>query len=294
MIEVIGVRIKPDSKTLFYRTDGVTFRRGQFVVVDTQRGVECGFVYSPNHEMHEELFASAPPGPIKYMASPKDIDRYYKLLDAEKTAGEIFKKRVVAYALDMKLVGVDYLFDGSKILFYYTAPSRVDFRALVRELAGVFRSRIELRQIGVRDETRLLGGLGVCGRPFCCKQFLNSFQPVTIKMTKEQGLSLNNSKISGACGRLMCCLKYEQETYEQLLKNSPKVGALVNTPEGKGEVTSVNLLTGKLTVKLEKNPDSPPQIFDKADVKLLKDAKITVSREELEQMKELEDSEETS
>ena len=289
-MDIVSIKFKEDGRMSFFRTDGTPYKKGQFVIVDTPRGVECGYVAVPNRELRDELFKQ-PVNGVKRFANRNDIERYFKLREAEQVAAEIFKKRVSVYGLDMKLVEVDYLFDGSKIIFYYTAPSRVDFRALVRELAGIFRSRIELRQIGVRDEARLLGGLGVCGRPFCCKQFLNNFQPVTIKMTKEQGLSINNSKISGACGRLMCCLKYEQESYEQLLKSSPKTGAIVVTPEGKGSVTAVNLLTGKLTVKLDGKTETAPRVFDKNECKLLKDARITVSKEDLEAMKGLEDSE---
>ena len=188
----------------------------------------------------------------------------------------------------MKLVDVEYTFDGSKILFYYTAPGRVDFRELVKDLAGVFRARIELRQIGVRDESKMLGGLGICGRPYCCKQFLSDFQPVSIKMAKEQGLSLNPTKISGSCGRLMCCLKYEQDAYEHLLKVTPKIGATVETKEGKGEVIDCNLLTGSLTVRLDKKPDAAPVIVNRKEVRLLKDARITVNKSEIEALKDIE------
>ena len=190
--------------------------------------------------------------------------------------------------LDMKLVDVEYTFDNSKILFYFTADGRVDFRELVKDLASVFRTRIELRQIGVRDEAKMLGGFGICGRPFCCKTFLGDFQPVSIKMAKEQGLSLNPVKISGTCGRLMCCLKYEQDAYEHLLRHTPKVGAFVETREGRGTVIENNLITGILKIRLDRRPDAAPLVVDRHEVKLLKDAKIQVDKSEIEALKGIE------
>ena len=188
----------------------------------------------------------------------------------------------------MSLVDVEYTFDRSKLLFYFTADGRVDFRELVKDLASAFRTRIELRQIGVRDESRMVGGFGICGRPFCCNTFLNDFQPVSIKMAKEQGLSLNPTKISGTCGRLMCCLKYEQDTYEHLLRVTPKVGAIVDTPDGKGRVIENNLITGMLKITLDRRPDAAPVVFHRHSVKLLKDAKIKVEKEEFEALKGIE------
>ena len=188
----------------------------------------------------------------------------------------------------MSLVDVEYTFDRSKLLFYFTADGRVDFRELVKDLASAFRTRIELRQIGVRDESRMVGGFGICGRPFCCNTFLNDFQPVSIKMAKEQGLSLNPTKISGTCGRLMCCLKYEQDTYEHLLRVTPKVGAIVDTPDGKGRVIENNLITGMLKVTLDRRPDAAPAVFHRHSVKILKDAYIRVEKEELEALKGIE------
>ena len=188
----------------------------------------------------------------------------------------------------MKLVSVEYTFDRSKILFYFTADNRVDFRELVKDLAAVFRTRIELRQIGVRDESKIVGGLGVCGRPFCCKSFLGDFQPVSVKMAKEQNLSLSPTKISGTCGRLMCCLKYEQDAYEHLLRVTPKNGAVVETPEGRGVVVDFNLLTGILKVRLDKRPEAAPLVISRKQVKLVKDSKIQVDKKELEALKEIE------
>ena len=195
---------------------------------------------------------------------------------------------IIHHKLDMKLVEAEYTFDRSKVLFYFTADGRVDFRELVKDLASVFKTRIELRQIGVRDESKMLGGLGVCGRPFCCSTFLGSFQPVTIKMAKEQGLSLSPVKISGTCGRLMCCLKYEQASYEHLLRHTPKVGAIVDTKEGRGTVVENNLLTGMLKIRLDKRPESAPLVVERHSVKLIKDAQIRVAKEELEAIKGIE------
>ena len=186
---------------------------------------------------------------------------------------DICAKRITAHELDMKLISAECAFDGSKILFYFSAEGRVDFRNLVKDLAGIFHTRIELRQVGVRDEAKMLGGLGICGRPLCCSQFLTDFHPVSIKMAKEQGLSLNPTKISGTCGRLMCCLKYEQEAYSSLLKITPRQGALVNTAEGHGTVVDVNLITGALKVRLDKSPDSPPVSMHRNDVKVIRDGK---------------------
>ena len=213
-----------------------------------------------NREIPEDKIVQ----PLKKLirvANKDDLKRIAENRIREKSAFDICCKKIEAHKLEMKLVDVEYTFDNSKILFYFTADGRVDFRELVKDLASVFRTRIELRQIGVRDEAKMIGGLGICGRPFCCSSFLGGFQPVSIKMAKEQGLSLNPVKISGTCGRLMCCLKYEQEAYLDLLRSTPKVNAVVMTPEGKGVVIDQNLLTGTLKVRLEKSPDAAPQLF---------------------------------
>lgn len=191
----------------------------------------------------------------------------------EKKAFKLCLEKIEKHKLDMKLVDVEYTFDNNKILFYFTADGRVDFRELVKDLASVFKTRIELRQIGVRDEAKMLGGLGICGRPFCCSSFLGEFQPVSIKMAKEQGLSLNPTKISGTCGRLMCCLKYEQNAYEDLIRITPRVGAYVSTREGKGTVTEISLLTGLVKVRLDKASDGAPMVFEREAVRVLKDAR---------------------
>ena len=287
MVEVIGIKFKETGKVYYFAPAGFKLKKGDYAIVETSRCIECGEVAMENRMVEKESIVQ-PLKKVIRIATAEDIEILKKNKEKEARAAVIFEEKVSLRKLDMKLVDVEYTFDGSKILFYYTAPSRVDFRELVKDLASVFRARIELRQIGVRDESKMLGGLGICGRPFCCKEFLNDFQPVSIKMAKEQGLSLNTVKISGSCGRLMCCLKYEQEAYEHLLHITPKVGAIVDTKQGKGEVVDMNLLTGKLTVKLERNPDAAPQIFYRKDVKLIKDAKITVAKEELDALKGIE------
>ena len=287
MVEVIGIKFKQTGKLYYFDPGEFQLKKGEYAIVETARCIECGEVAMENR-MVEDANIVQPLKKVIRIATEEDIAILKKNKEKEAKAAVIFEEKVAFRKLDMKLVDVEYTFDGSKILFYYTAPSRVDFRELVKDLASVFRARIELRQIGVRDESKMLGGLGICGRPFCCKEFLSDFQPVSIKMAKEQGLSLNTVKISGSCGRLMCCLKYEQEAYEHLLYITPKVGAIVDTKQGKGEVVDMNLLTGKLTVKLERNPDAAPQVFNRKEVKLIKDARITVAKEELDALKGIE------
>ena len=223
------------------------------------------------------------------MATEDDLKTVEENHQKEQEAFKICEEKIKYHKLEMNLVDVEYTFDRGKILFYFTAETRIDFRELVKDLASVFRTRIELRQIGVRDEAKMLGGLGICGRPFCCSSFLGDFQPVSIKMAKDQGLSLNQVKISGTCGRLMCCLKYEQNAYDDLLKVTPKVGALVETADGKGTVVDVNLLKGILKVSLSSNPDATPIIVKREDVKLLKDGKAKFDKKEMEELKGLED-----
>ena len=270
MAVIIGVRFKEVSKIYYFDPDGKEYPLGELVIVETTRGVECGTVAIPNREVPDESITK----PLKRVvrkASKEDRRRIEENHQKEKRAYRICQEKIAANKLEMKLVGVEYTFDNSKILFYFTADGRVDFRELVKDLASVFRTRIELRQIGVRDEAKMLGGLGICGRPFCCASFLGEFQPVSIKMAKEQGLSLNPTKISGTCGRLMCCLKYEQPAYEELLRTTPKVGATVSTPDGKGVVREVSLLTGLLKVNLLSNADGTLTVYDKQDVKVLRE-----------------------
>lgn len=288
MAEVIGVRFKEVGKIYYFDPDGQELKKGDRVIVETVRGVECGEVALENREISDEEIVK----PLKKLirkADEKDLRTLEENKKKEKNAFGICQKKIADHKLDMKLVDVEYTFDGGKVLFYFTADGRVDFRELVKDLAGVFRTRIELRQIGVRDESKMIGGLGICGRPFCCRSFLGDFQPVSIKMAKEQGLSLNPTKISGTCGRLMCCLKYEQNAYEYLLKITPKPGAIVETAEGAGTVVDFSLLTGTLKVKLHNNPDAMHKMFSRRDVKLVKDSRIKVDKAELEALKGIED-----
>ena len=286
MVEIIGVKFKKGGKTYYYSPKNIKFNVDENVIVETARGVECGVVALANKEVDESQIVS-PLKEIIRKATAADLKTVEKNKIKEKEAFDICLEKIAFRKLDMHLVDVECTFDNNKLLFYFTAENRVDFRELVKDLASVFRTRIELRQIGVRDEAKILGGLGICGREFCCKGFLGEFQPVSIKMAKEQGLSLNPTKISGTCGRLMCCLKNEQVAYEDLLKITPKVGAYVKTADWKGVVEEVNLITGKLKVKPDKN--DVPVIVDRSDVTVIKDAEIRVNKEELKALKELEE-----
>ena len=287
MVETVGIRFKDGGKIYDFDADGKNFNKGDYAIVETVRGMECGMVAKPNHGTNEDDI-NKPLKKVIRVATEEDIKTLHENKEKEKEAFKICEGKIEAHGLQMSLVDVEYTFDRSKLLFYFTADGRVDFRELVKDLASAFRTRIELRQIGVRDESRMVGGFGICGRPFCCNTFLNDFQPVSIKMAKEQGLSLNPTKISGTCGRLMCCLKYEQDTYEHLLRVTPKVGAIVDTPDGKGRVIENNLITGMLKVTLDRRPDAAPAVFHRHSVKILKDAKIKVEKEELEALKGIE------
>ena len=287
MAQVVGIRFKDVGKVYYFDPDGMQFKKGDRVIVETARGVECGEIALQNREVPDEEIVK----PLKRIiraAGPEDLKTLAENREKEKKAYSICEEKIRAHKLDMKLVEVEYTFDGSKILFYFTADGRVDFRSLVKDLAGTFRTRIELRQIGVRDESKMIGGFGICGRPFCCSTFLGDFQPVSIKMAKEQGLSLNPGKISGTCGRLMCCLKYEQESYDHLLRHTPKVGAVVETHEGRGVVLENNLLTGMLKVRLDRRPDAAPLLVERHEVKLIRDAHIRLNKAELEALKGIE------
>lgn len=286
MVKIIGVRFKSIGKIYYFNPDGLDISLGESVIVETARGIECGEVVIAEREIDESEFSS-PIKPVIRIASSQDFDVIEKNKKREQDAFKICEEKIKKHDLKMNLIDVECTFDNNKILFYFTAESRVDFRELVKDLASVFRTRIELRQIGVRDEAKKLGGLGICGQPFCCSRFLGEFQPVSIKMAKEQSLSLNPTKISGTCGRLMCCLKYEQESYEELLKITPKVGAVVKTADGRGVVEEVNLLTGKLRVKMDKT-DAVATV-DKNDVEVIKDAVIRVDKDEIKALKGLED-----
>lgn len=284
MAEIVGVRFKKVGKVYYFSPKGYKLELGTKVIVETARGIECGEVVISNKECNDIV---QPLKEVIRVANSEDFKIIENNKKKEKEAFKICEEKIAYRKLNMHLIDVECTFDNNKLLFYFTSESRVDFRELVKDLASIFRTRIELRQIGVRDEAKFLGGLGICGREFCCKGYLGEFQPVSIKMAKEQGLSLNPTKISGTCGRLMCCLKYEQEGYEELLKVTPKVGALVKTPNGKGYVEEVNLLTGKLKVKIENN--DIPAIFDNKDIILIKDAEIKINKEELKALKGLED-----
>ena len=287
MKEIVGVRFKSVGKIYYFSPGDLRLTVGDRVIVETVRGVECGEVVIANRQIDDNQL-NTPLKPIIRAATEQDMQVLAKNKEKEKDAFRICEEKIAFRKLKMNLVDVECTFDNNKLLFYFTAENRVDFRELVKDLAAVFRTRIELRQIGVRDEAKILGGLGICGREFCCKSYMGDFQPVSIKMAKEQGLSLNPTKISGTCGRLMCCLKNEHNVYEELLKITPKVGALVVTPEGdKGRVEDVNLITGKLRVKTEKS--EVPVTVTRDEVKLLKDAEIRMTREELKALKNLED-----
>ena len=287
MKEIVGIRFKKGGKVYYFSPENIRANIGDMAIVETVRGVECGEVVIANRQIDDGA-VSSPLKPIIRLADKNDLKTLERNKQKEKDAFRVCEEKIAMRKLNMKLVDVECTFDNNKLLFYFTAENRVDFRELVKDLAAVFRTRIELRQIGVRDEAKILGGLGICGREFCCKSHLGDFQPVSIKMAKEQGLSLNPTKISGTCGRLMCCLKNEQAAYESLLKITPKVGALVVTPEGdKGRVEDVNLITGKLRVKTEKS--EVPVTLDRGEVKLLKDGQIKVRKDERDALKKLED-----
>ena len=256
MTEIISVRFRPGGKQYYFDPAGLTVAEGQNVIVETGKGLEFGTCVRRNSMVEDEAVVQ-PLRPAIRLATERDERQVRENRGKEKDALRTCQQLVERHGLDMKLVQVEYSFDGSKIIFFFTSDGRVDFRALVKDLAGIFRARIELRQIGVRDEARMLGGFGICGKPFCCAQFLDEFQPVSIKMAKTQNLSLNPTKISGTCGRLMCCLKYEQEAYEDAVKRCPKQDSFVECPDGAGTVSSVNLLKEQVKVRLEDSTEQP-------------------------------------
>ena len=247
-MKVISVKFKESGRAYYFDPKELEIKEGEFVIVETARGVECGEVVRSAHEIASGSFPREIK-PVIRLADGVDVRRMRQNRADEKATFELCEKRIAAHKLQMKLVDAEYTLDRSKLVFYFTADNRVDFRELVKDLAGQFHTRIELRQIGVRDESKMLGGLGVCGQPFCCSRFLKDFQPVSIKMAKEQGLSLNPTKISGACGRLMCCLAYEENAYEYLNSIMPMVGSTVRTPDGLGTVLEVNPISGYLRVR---------------------------------------------
>lgn len=255
MTEVISVRFRGGCKTYYFDPRGVQVTAGEHVIVETAQGLEYAQCAEGNHEVPDEQVVE-PFRPMVRIATDHDRRVLERNRAREKEAFDVCQKKILQHKLEMKLVRVECSFDGNKILFFFTADGRVDFRELVKDLASAFRARIELRQIGVRDEAKMLGGLGICGRPFCCAQFLDDFMPVSIKMAKTQSLSLNPTKISGTCGRLMCCLKYEQEAYEDLMKDAPRMDSFVETPDGAGTIISVNTLREKVRVRLDDAPDT--------------------------------------
>lgn len=295
MIKVIGVRFRTAGKIYFFDPGDLEIKKGENVIVETARGVEYGYVVMGNREVEEEKVIQ-PLKPVIRIATPQDDAQEAKNRAKEKDAFKICLEKIEKHNLEMKLIDAEYTFDNNKVLFYFTADGRIDFRELVKDLAAVFKTRIELRQIGVRDETKILGGVGICGRVLCCHTYLSEFIPVSIKMAKEQNLSLNPTKISGVCGRLMCCLKNEEDTYEYLNSKLPAVGDYVTTMDGlKGEVQSVNVLrqTVKVIVTLDKDEKDVKE-YKVEELKFRpkkKKEKMNVSAAELKELEELEKQE---
>ena len=284
MTNVVGVNFKEVGKVYTFDPGDLNLELNQKVIVETAKGVECGIVARPNHAVEDDQVVQ-PLKPVLRIATEEDLKTIEENKAKEKKAFSVCQEKIKKHNLEMKLIAVEYAFDGSKILFFFTADGRVDFRELVKDLASVFKTRIELRQIGVRDEAKMIGTLGVCGRPCCCKEHLTEFNPVSIKMAKDQGLSLNPTKISGSCGRLMCCLQYEQESYEHLLKITPRMGSIVDTREGRGVVVETNLISGNIKVRLDSNPDAVPTTFTRKQVRLVKDGKKNLSKTEREALR---------
>ena len=275
--EIVGIRFKSTGKIYYFDPQGMQFGEKDPVIVETSRGLEYGIVAIDNKTVSETEVV-LPLRPVIRRATEEDDKIYEENKRKEKEAAKICVEKIAEHGLEMKLVDVEYTFDNSKLLFYFTADGRVDFRELVKSLASVFRTRIELRQIGIRDETKMIGGLGVCGRPFCCKKFLDDFVQVSIKMAKEQNLSLNSQKISGACGRLMCCLRYEHEVYEEELSKLPKVDSLVDTPDGRGFVCEIVPLSGVVKVKFT-GEHAVIRSYVKDDVRIVAPSKKEIKEE---------------
>ncbi|MCC8073024.1 MAG: stage 0 sporulation family protein [Clostridiales bacterium] len=270
MTKVVEVRFNEHGKVYFFDPCELDIKKGQYLIVQTAYGIECGKAHSTVKEIDDSKLV-APLRPVQRIANDKDLEDIEENKKLEKKALEICEEKVKEHNLEMSLTNATYTFDRSKVTIYFTADGRVDFRALVKDLAAVLRTRIELHQIGVRDESKYLGGLGACGREFCCSTFLPNFNAVSIKMAKDQGLSLAPGKISGTCGRLMCCLKYEQNSYEYLHKITPKKGAVVMCREGRGTVVDVAILTGKLKVQLDSSPEGLPVVVDRENVTVIRD-----------------------
>ena len=291
MTKVIGVRFRTAGKVYFFDPLQLEIKRGDHVIVETARGIEFGTVVAGVHEVEDDKVIQ-PLKPVMRIAGERDIEQEAANKEKEKEAFKICKEKILKHGLEMKLIDAEYTFDNNKVLFYFTADGRIDFRELVKDLASVFKTRIELRQIGVRDETKIRGGIGICGRPLCCHSYLSDFVPVSIKMAKEQNLSLNPTKISGVCGRLMCCLKNEEETYEYLNSRLPNVGDYVTTDDGlKGEVSAVNVLRQLVKVLVEVNDEKELREYQADQLKFKpkrrRDVKLTA--EEMKELAALED-----
>lgn len=293
MANIIGVRFKKPGKIYFFDPDGIEIEQGKHVIVETAMGKEYGEVAIANRNIPDNKLVK-PLKKIIRVATNKDKKQHEENKEKEKEALKICEKKIKEHGLDMKLTDVEYKFDRSKLLFFFKADGRIDFRDLVKDLAAIFKTRIELRQIGVRDEVKNLGGNGMCGRELCCCSFLGNFETVSIKMAKEQNISLNPSKISGNCGRLMCCLKYEQEVYEEKLKRLPKVGAIVKTEDGEGEVCGVETLKEIVKVKLHDGEDTFFKKYNSKDVKIIKNVEKeddSIEADNPEDLKELQELE---
>ncbi len=288
---IVGIRFKKLGKIYFFNPKEIKLQKGDKIIVETSQGEEYAEVLIPNRYVEDEEIV-APLKKVLRIATNKDIKRHEECKKIEKEAFKVCEEKIKEHKLNMTLTDVECKFDNSKMLFYFTADGRVDFRELVRDLAAIYRTRIELRQIGVRDEVKRIGGNGVCGRELCCCTFLNDFETVSIKMAKEQNISLNPSKISGNCGRLMCCLKYENEVYEDKLKHLPNVGAIVKTEDGVGEVDNIEILKEQLRIKFKSEDGYTYKKYDAKDVKVIKDvAREQIDEEEIQNKKELEELE---
>ena len=297
MTRVIGVRFRTAGKIYFFDPVSFDVKRGDHVIVETARGVEYGTVVCDPKDVEDEKVIQ-PLKPVLRIATDRDDEQELKNKDKEKEAFKICLEKIKKHNLEMKLIDAEYTFDNNKVLFYFTADGRIDFRELVKDLAAVFKTRIELRQIGVRDETKIVGGIGICGRPLCCHAHLSEFIPVSIKMAKEQNLSLNPTKISGVCGRLMCCLKNEEETYEELNRRLPNIGDFVTTKEGlKGEVHSVSVLRQQVKVIVENGDEKEVREYPVDDLKFKrkhKKEKLQLTKEELKELEKLEKQDHTA
>ena len=288
MIEIVGVRFKKVGKIYYFDPNSVKIDKGQNVIVETARGIEYGEVVVSNREVTEKDIV-APLKKVTRLATSDDDRIMAQNIQKQKEAFSVCQEKIKKHSLIMNLIDVEYTFDMNKILFYFTADGRVDFRELVKDLAAIFKTRIELRQIGVRDEAKMLGGVGICGKPFCCATFLGEFEPVSIKMAKEQSLSLNPTKISGSCGRLMCCLKYEQDAYEELIRITPKVDAIVDTPMGQGIVLHANILKGTLKVRVDSKDENIIKYFNVSEVKIIRNPVEKIDEKVLKALKALEE-----